>query len=557
LLLTAVVVALTPVLFPSPPRPKPAARADSGVAAGDSRAPTPAESPSGVVTAPAERATAGPRATQSIDTTRSVHAETLSVTAGRTDYHFSSLGGVPLSATLADYHIRTPGRSFGDPVSLKSGRAPLLRYRLVLGAGRDTLALDRVAFTSTRVPMGAGPPGVRYTAVVGNGTLTFDYSFAPDSFLTRMRARIDGVSETAYLMIDLPTTLTSAEADTLDDQRHLAYAYKPQREGARGIGFAKLEPGERKLVPGPITWVAAKNKYFLVGLLTPDGGTPFAELSVTGGARTSKVPTQSASTVLLPLGEAGRGAVVEVYAGPQEWRRLHALRRDFENSNPYGGFLQPVVQPFATIVMRALLWLHSTLSLSYGWVLVVFGVGIRLLLWPLNQSAMRTSLKVQRLQPELSEVQKRYQSNPQKLQEEMMKVYKAHGMSPFSTFSGCLPMLLPMPVLFALFFVFQNTIEFRGVSFLWLADISVKDPLYLLPLLMGASMYVLSWIGLRAAPPNPQAKMMSYILPITLTAVLLNVAAGLNLYYAVQNVAALPQQWMIARERARQPQARS
>lgn len=124
-------------------------------------------------------------------------------------------------------------------------------------------------------------------------------------------------------------------------------------------------------------------------------------------------------------------------------------------------------------------------------------------------------------------------------------------MSPLSMFSGCLPMLLPMPVLFALFFVFQNTIEFRGVSFLWLHDISQKDPFYILPILMGISMYVLTWIGTRNTPPNPQTKMMGYVFPFMMTFLLGNLAAGLNLYYAVQNMAALPQQWLIANERAK------
>jgi YidC/Oxa1 family membrane protein insertase len=108
-----------------------------------------------------------------------------------------------------------------------------------------------------------------------------------------------------------------------------------------------------------------------------------------------------------------------------------------------------------------------------------------------------------------------------------------------------------MPVLFALFFVFQNTIEFRGVPFLWLHDISIKDPFYILPVLMGISMYVLSAIGLRNAPPNPQAKMMSYMFPVMMTFILANMASGLNLYYTAQNLAAIPQQWMLANERAR------
>ena len=187
----------------------------------------------------------------------------------------------------------------------------------------------------------------------------------------------------------------------------------------------------------------------------------------------------------------------DIYAGPQSWQELHALGNDLENVNPYAGFMHGVVQPFATIVMRVLLWMKATFRLNYGWVLVLFGVVIRLLLWPLNQKAMRTSMQMQRLQPELQELQKKYKNDPDKQRDAIVKLYQAHGMSPLSPMLGCLPMLLPMPVLFALYFVFQNTIEFRGVSFLWLPDISLRDPYYITPIVMGASMFLLSWIGMR------------------------------------------------------------
>jgi YidC/Oxa1 family membrane protein insertase len=213
--------------------------------------------------------------------------------------------------------------------------------------------------------------------------------------------------------------------------------------------------------------------------------------------------------------------------------------------------LRGVVQPFGTIVMRVLLWMKATLHVNYGWVLVLFGVVIRLLLWPLNQKAMRTSMAMQRLQPELTELQKRYKNDPDKQRDALVKLYKDHNMSPLSPMLGCLPMLLPMPVLFALYFVFQNTIEFRGVQFLWLPDISLRDPFYIIPVVMGASMFLLSWIGMRGMPPNPQTKMMSYMMPVMFTVMFLNFASGLNLYYAVQNIAALPQQWILSRERAK------
>jgi YidC/Oxa1 family membrane protein insertase len=433
-------------------------------------------------------------------------------------------------------------------VALESKSGHLVAYRLYLPG--DTVDLNRLSFSASRAESSTNSDVLTYTANAGSTQIIIRYTFSPDSYLVHVSGQVQHPSANAgFVAIEMPTGLRSAEADSLDDQQHLAYAVKPQRENARGIPFSKVDPGERRLEPGPITWVAAKNKYFIVGVLTPSGGSPFAEVSVVGGPRTGRRATQASAVAVAPI-RNGTFAF-ELYTGPQEWRRLLALGRGFENSNPYGGFLQGVVQPFATIVMRILLWMRATLNLSYGWVLVIFGVAVRLLLWPLNQKAMRTSMKMSRLQPELAEIQKRYKADPQRMQSEIMRVYRDHGMSPFSSLSGCLPMLLPMPILFALFFVFQNTIEFRGVPFLWLSDISLKDPYFIVPVIMGLSMFVLSIIGMRNSPPNPQAKMMAYVLPVMMTVFFLNLASGLNLYYAVQNLTAIPQQWLIANERAK------
>jgi YidC/Oxa1 family membrane protein insertase len=417
----------------------------------------------------------------------------------------------------------------------------------------DTIPLARTVFEATQSGTGQQPV-VRYTGTLsgrsaGNLPVSLTYTFSPDSFIMRVTGTVQGLTGPAFLLIDLPSALRSSEADSLEDQTHLAYAFKPAQSGAVGVPFSKLDPGERRLEPGPLTWAVAKSKYFILGVLAPEKATPFSEIAITGGARTAKLASRANATLVRQL---DNGAFAfEVYAGPQEWERLVAMGREFENSNPYGGWLQGVVQPFATIVMRTLLWMHRTLELSYGWVLVVFGVAVRIILWPLNQNAMRSQMRMQRIQPELQAVQTRYKNEPQKLQAEMMRVYKEHNMSPFSTISGCLPMLIPMPVFFALFFVFQNTIEFRGVPFLWLTDISLKDPFYILPVVVAITAFALSWIGMRGMPPNPQTKIVSYAIPAMMLFFFVNVASGLNLYYGVQNLASLPQQWLIARERTR------
>ena len=543
MVLTALVLVVIPRLFTTPGIVTSPATADSTTSGTSGRSDTPgvaqdpARSPS-VPGAPIGGALPAPAVVVPVDTTVFTPVPVVD-SAPISTYRFVNRGATLIGVELLRYRALTPQ---GGNVEIARDGEPLLRYRLALG--QDTVVLDSITFRGEQVGQ-----TLTYTAPVRDANVTIAYTVVPDSYVVRVKGSVEGGATPARLLIDLPRGIRSEEADSIEDHRHLAYAYKPMAGNARSIRFDKLDPGEAYRDDGSFNWVVAKNKYFVLGLLTPAGDAPFQDIVAVGGARTSKVATTASATTVEPVTD-GQFAF-EVYAGPQDSRRLLAMGRDFQDANPYGGWLQGLVQPFARIVMQILLWIRDTTQLNYGWVLVIFGVVVRLLLWPLNQRAMRASLRMQQIQPQLMEVQKRYQDNPEKQRNEMMRVYKEHDMTPFSPMVGCLPMLLPMPILFALFFVFQNTIEFRGVSFLWLPDISLKDPYYIVPILMGLSMFVLSWIGIRNAPPNPQAKIMAYFLPVLMTVFFLNFASGLNLYYAVQNIAALPQQWLIANERAK------
>ena len=261
-----------------------------------------------------------------------------------------------------------------------------------------------------------------------------------------------------------------------------------------------------------------------------------------------KKPT-AADDPAQPAGPARGDFRYTVYAGPMEYDRLARQGHDFDDVNPYGWpGLRTLIRLFAVPVRWLLVWMHEHLLLSYGVVLIVFGLLVRLLLWPLNQKAMRANMKMQEVQPLMKEIQERHKDDPQRMQQEMFKLYKEHGVNPLG---GCWPMLLPMPVLFALFFVFQNTIELRGTSFLWLPDLCRPDPLYIIPVLMGLSMFVLTKVGQVGMEPNPQMKTMLYFMPVMMTGMFLFFPSGLNLYYTVSNIASIPQQWMLARERQR------
>jgi len=541
LILTAIVIVATPLLFQSTnKRPVSQVPVDSTrkVVAEDTRDTIPSSIP---VSAPKPISDIArinaPSAVTDTTVVRTPHAT----------YTFNTKGAAPISVVLDSYpSLRPDGR--GGKAQLIGRNDALARYRLVMG--RDTVALDTVSFRSEQ-STNPGAQTVSFTGTAAGHPLKLTYAFAPESaeqYLIGVSASVTDAPQGSGLLIQLPRTLHSNEADTLDDLNHLAVSYRPAMGDVKSVSYSKLDSAEILAAPGPINWVATRDKYFLSVFRATK--TPFSVLSLQGAPRKGKLAPDIHANIALPLSADGLAAF-EIYAGPQNFERLQRLGGDLDQVNPYAGWLHGVVQPFATIVMKALLWMKRTTQLNYGWVLVLFGVIIRLVLWPLNQGAMRTSMKMQRLQPELQALQKKHTDDPKKQQEAIMKVYKDHGMSPLSPLMGCLPMLLPMPVLFALYYVFQNTIEFRGVPFLWLPDISLRDPYYITPLLMGVSMFVMSWIGMRNSPPNPQAKMMSYMMPVMLTVLFLNFASGLNLYYAVQNIAAIPQQWLLARERGK------
>ena len=546
--LSAVVLVATPLIFPTgqPTRP-PAdtARAIAGATTGATNA-TVGSVGTGATTAAAPAPAAVSTPVASGDTTQRaavppVAAETASVTAGRSTYRFASPGAAPVAVTLADFPDL---QRKGAPVTLASERSPLARYRLVLGA--DTVDLSTLP--TTRVESAQPSGGVVYEAVHAGHRIRIENS-CPSDYQVRVRGEVQNAPAGAVLLVDLPQGLRSREANVADDLHSLAFSYKPLRDDPQGIKFGSLDSGVTRVNPGPIKWIALRNKYFLTAVIAEGPTAQFSEFRTSPGPEINGIVREASGVGVMPLAN-GRWDFTFV-AGPQKARFLRALGNDLESVNPYGGWLHGMVQPLATIVNNALLWLKDTTKLNYGWVLIIFGIIVRLAMWPLQQTAMRNSMKMQRLQPELQEIQKKYGRDPEKQREAMMKLYASHGMSPFSPMLGCLPMMLPMPVLFALYFVFQNTIEFRGVPFWWLSDISLKDPYYIIPLFMGLTMLLLSWLGLRGAPPNPQAKVMGYMMPAMMTVLFLNFPSGLNLYYAVQNVAAMPQQWLLSRERAK------
>jgi YidC/Oxa1 family membrane protein insertase len=470
--------------------------------------------------------------------------DTVRITSPLYTYGISTRGGRLVEATLSRYRSMAPGEK-GKPAQLIPPGSQLLGLTLV--RGQEAIPLHDWPFTVSAESLAVrGPTTLKLSGARNGINVDLTYTFRPDDYQIGVEGRVTGVGPNGGLLrVGMGPTIANTEADSAENRRALALVTK-HNETER-TDFSGLKPGEPKTVSGPFEWAAIKSKYFVTAVLALDStrggiGGAMATAPATAGGD----PSQANVELSLPVPPSGSFGYT-TYVGPMEMDRLRRIGHSFDDVNPYGwpGF-RTIIRPVAAGVRWLLVWMHENLYLAYGFVLVIFGILVRVILWPLNQKAMRANMQLQAVQPLMKEIQEKHKNDPQKVQQEMFKLYKEHNVNPLG---GCWPMLLPMPVLFALFFVFQNTIELRDASFLWLPDLSRPDPLYIIPIIMGLSMWGLTKVGQVGMEPNPQMKMMLYILPVMMTFLFLNFASGLNLYYAVSNIASIPQQWLLARER--------
>ncbi len=459
-------------------------------------------------------------------------------------YVFSTRGARLVRATLKQYRTFAAGDS--GLAQLIPDESWFFEHSLVFGD--DTVSLADWTFQPGQraLTVREGSEQLTWVARRGAAEVRLTQTFQADWYGFDVEGRFSGVpSERGLVLVRLGPRIRAVEADSTWDYR--SYAVVTKDRSTRMTNFRDVDPAERVDLPGPFEWVALKSRYFVSGVFTVEpGGARIGGAAMFGRPRDGKNATEA--DVTLSLAATGGTFAYDVYFGPQEIGRLSRIGHDFDDVNPYGWIFRPIIRPIAKVVAQILVWMHQTMNLAYGWVLIVFGIAVRVLLWPLNQKAMKSSIAMQAIQPEINALKERYKNDPQRMQQEQIKLFREHGVNPLG---ACLPMLFPMPVLFALFFVFRETIEFRGVPFLWLPDLSRADPLYIIPIVMGLSMYALSKIGQIGVPPNPQTKLMVYFMPIMMTVLFLRFAAGLNLYYAVSNIASLPQQWMIAHQRVK------
>ena len=461
------------------------------------------------------------------------------------EYRFDTRGARLIGATMLAHRNFAEGGHGGRNVELVRPDDSILAYALTLRG--DTVSLGEIAFTpsTSTLDVRDGPAEVRFEAAIGEVTFDVSYRFHPDDYRIDVSGGLRGLGDVGHVvLVSLGRGIERNEAVPREDRAAMALVTRSRSGQIAAERLDRVDDGETRPASGsPFSWAASKSKYWLAAVVVPPEGPGIGGVMLRGVLEEDAAEMQ----VALPVPAGRAGFEYAAYIGPQDFARLQAVGQELHNVNPVGWrWLRWFTRPFGNLIVAILIWMHESFSLAYGWVLILFGVASRIILSPLFHISGRAQMKQMALQPEIKKLQERYKGDPQRLQQEQMKLFREHGVNPLG---GCLPMFLPLPILITLFFVFQNTIEFRGVPFLWLPDLSLRDPIFVVPVLMGGSMLLLNWITQRGMQTNAQMKMISYALPVVFTFFFANFAAGLNLYYTASNVMSLPQQMYLSRER--------
>jgi YidC/Oxa1 family membrane protein insertase len=298
-------------------------------------------------------------------------------------------------------------------------------------------------------------------------------------------------------------------------------------------------------VPPPPHWVALEDDYFMAALIP------------TTGARALRGRERDLAQVALVFPDVrvdqGRGweGRAALYVGPKEWDLLSAQKVGLEQAQArnYGDFLWTLPMEWFCV---PLLWLMNVFATrlpgqNYGLAIILLTVLVKIVFFPLTQKSMSSMKQMQALQPQLNALRSKYKADPQRFQREQMELFRQHRVNPMG---GCLPMVVQVPVFYALYLTIQYSVELQGAPLgLWIRDLSKMDPYYVLPILMGASMLIQQMMTPTVGDPR-QARVM-LIMPVVFTFMFLQFPTGLVLYWLVNNLLSIGQQYLIDRSIAR------
>jgi YidC/Oxa1 family membrane protein insertase len=300
------------------------------------------------------------------------------------------------------------------------------------------------------------------------------------------------------------------------------------------------EIGTYRDFSGDVRWFGFEDKYFLQTVIEKNLTNATVSIKRTDARNVSIIYTPGQTTV-----QPGTALTRDrlIFVGPKEIKTLKAVNYDLNKALDFG-FFDVIAKP----LLISMNWINS-FTRSYGWTIIILTIIIKIILYPLTLKSFKSMKELQKVQPLMKEIQQKYKDDKQKLNQELMKLYSEHKINPMG---GCLPMLLQIPILFALYKVFYQAIELRHTPFhivgTWLPDLSAMDPYYITPVLMGASQFVMQKMTPTAGDPMQQKMML--IMPVIFTFMFLSFPSGLVIYWLVSNVLSIAQQAYINRKHA-------
>jgi len=452
--------------------------------------------------------------------------QTVTVETDLVQVEFSNRGGVIRSWELKRYHTAPPevkpvqlvyqGGKFKGPLSLTVANADIDKMF------REGLYNIEKDFTKLDAAHPVGHVTMRFHDAATHIGVEKRLTFHHDSYLVDMSFAIEGVTES--FDIGLGTNFGIVEWG----------------DGFIGlIGSAsqvdnkvEKETPEKELErKGAVQWVALQDKYFLSVLMPKEGAAALAK---------TEDPKIVSAGVRMAASGAASPVALQLYAGPKEYDILHSLDMGLEDMIDFGWFIYgswTIVKSVAKPIYHVLRFIHDYVG-NYGVTIILLTLAIKLLFVPLQYKSYKSMKMMRVIQPKIKEVQEKYKGDRDRLNKELMKLYRDQKVNPLG---GFLPMFLQMPVFISLFNVLYMSIDLRQAPFmLWVSDLSMQDPYYVLPVIMGVTMFIQQKITPTTMDPA-QAKMM-LILPVGMTFLFINFPAGLVLYWLTNNTLTITQQ---------------
>lgn len=368
------------------------------------------------------------------------------------------------------------------------------------------------------------------------------FSFNPKDYTIGIDINFDDLKDLIYRDVRFSWNggLSPSEKDIKDDQTYFkSYLYQGDE-----LEELKTKPGkqDKKEYNGITNWGAIRTKYFVSSIIPQD---PSNVRSASLSGTNDSLETYNMSFTF----DCYKNSNFLLYLGPLEYEKIKKLNVNLDVIMDFGwSFIRPV----SKAVLFSLKRMHEYIP-NYGVVLIVFSFLVKILVFPLTKKSYQSTSAMQQIQPQVNALRDKYKNDPQKMNQATMKLYKEKGVNPLG---GCLPMVLQMPLLFALFVVFRTTIELRSEPFIWwIKDLSSPDkildlpftiPLYgshiaFLPILMVISTFIQQRM-MSGGIQQPQQKMMQYFMTGFFFLIFNNFPSGLNLYYTLFNVLTIAQQ---------------